>query len=229
MNNNFKNFLKEKKDLLIFMGVLIITFISVISIATLAVNPDDEEAGGGGGNIITPPDGTGNNGDNETPGEPEPNPTFQLPIKESYVLSREFFDLDSDLSVLVNAVMNNGTTYVESRGISFQKEDNKIFDVYSVFPGEVISVSGNSESLEGYTITIKHENDITSVYSSLSSVNVAVGDMVDNDAKIGVSGTNINDTDAGIHVHLQLLHNGKYLNPKDAIGKEISELASVVK
>ena len=229
MNNNFKNFLKEKKDLLIFMGVLIITFVSVISIATLAVKPDDEEAGGGGGNIINPPDGTGDNGDDENPVEPEPNPTFQLPIKESYVVSREFFDLEGDASVLVNAVMNNGKKYVESRGVSFRREDNKVFDVYSVFPGEVINVTGNSESLEGYTITIKHENDLTSVYSSLSSVNVAVGDMVDNDAKIGVSGTNINDIDAGIHVHLQLLHNKTYLNPKNAIGKETSELASVVK
>ena len=228
MNNNFKNFLKEKKDLLIFMGVLIITFISVISIATLTIKPDDEEAGGGGGNIINPPDGTGNN-DGENPVEPEPNPTFQLPIKENYVVSREFFDLESDASVLANAVMNNGTTYVESRGISFQRDNNKVFDVYSVFPGEVVSVNGNSESLEGYTITIKHENDLTSVYSSLSSVNVEVGDIVDSDDKIGVSGTNIHDTDAGIHVHLQLLLNGKHINPKDAIGKEISELASVVK
>ena len=229
MNNNFKNFLKEKKDLLIFMGVLIITFISVISIATLAVKPDEEEAGGGGGNVINPPDNNGDNGDDENPVEPEPNPTFQLPIKESYVISREFFDLESDASVLANAVMNNGTTYVESKGISFQREDNKIFDVYAVFPGEVIGVTGNSESLEGFTITIKHENDVTSVYSSLSSVTVVVGDIVDNDAKIGVSGTNIKDTDAGIHVHLELLQNGKHLNPKTAIGKETSELASVVK
>lgn len=229
MNNNFKNFLKEKKDLLIFMGVLVITFISVISIATLAVKPDDEEAGGGGGNVITPPDDTNNNGDDENPIEPEPNPTFQLPIKESYVLSREFFDLDSDPSILANAVMNNTATYIGSRGISFKSEDNKVFDVYAVLPGEVINVSGNNESLEGFTITVKHENNLTSVYSALSSVTVEVGDMVDNDAKIGVSGTNIKDTDAGIHVHLQILHNGKYLNPKDAIGKEISELASVVK
>ena len=225
MNNNFKNFLKEKKDLLIFMGVLIITFISVISIATLTIKPDDEEAGGGGGNIINPPEGSANNSEN--PVEPEPNPTFQLPIKDNYVVSREFFDLESDASVLANAVMNNGTTFVESRGISFQRENNKVFDVYSVFPGEVISVNG--KSLEGYTITIKHENDLTSVYSSLSSVNVEVGDIVDSDDKIGVSGTNIHDTDAGIHVHLQLLLNGKYINPKDAIGKETSELASVVK
>ena len=229
MNNNFKNFLKEKKDLLIFMGVLVITFISVISIATLAVKPDDEEAGGGGGNIITPPDGTGNNGNDENPVEPEPNPTFQLPIKESYVLIREFFDLESDTSAVTNAVINNGTTFVGSRGVSYKREDNKIFDVYAVFPGEVTGVDGTDDSLDGYKITIKHEDGITSVYSSLSSVNVAVGDIVNCDAKIGVSGTNVNDTGAGIHVHLEVLCNGKPMNPKDAIGKETSELASVVK
>ena len=223
MNNNFKNFLKEKKDLLIFMGVLIVTFISVISIATFAVKPDDEEAGGGGGNVITPPV------DEATPIEPQPAPTFYLPIKDSYVVTREFFDLESDASILANAVMNNGTTYVESKGISFSKENNSVFDVYNVYPGEVVNVSGNSESLEGYTITIKHENDVTSVYSSLSSVNVKVGDKIDSNVKIGVSGTSIKDLEAGIHVHLEILQGGKYINPKDAIGKETSELASVVK
>ena len=223
MNNNFKNFIKEKKDLLIFMGVLIITFISVISITSLAVKPDEEEAGG----VIIPPGG--NNDDNNPPVEPEPNPTFQLPIKESYVISREFFDLDSDKTGLLDAVVNNGTTYSDSRGISFKEKDNKIFNVYSVLPGEVISVTGNSESLEGFVIKVKHENDLISVYSSLSSVTVNIGDIVDNDTKIGVSGTNIKDTGAGIHVHLQILYAGKYINPKSAFGKETSELASVVK
>ena len=222
MNNNFKNFLKEKKDLLIFMGVLIVTFISVISIASLTMKPDDLDAGGDGGNIIVPPD-------DETPGKPEPNPTFQLPIKDEYVIAREYYDFSADKSVLANASMVSGSTRVNSKGISFAKEDNSVFDVYNVFPGEVIAVSGSSESLEGYTITIKHENDITSVYSSLSSVNVNVGDIVDENVKIGVSGTTVKDTAAGIHVHLQILQSNKYINPKNAIGKETSELASAVK
>jgi hypothetical protein len=115
MNNNFKNFLKEKKDLLIFIGVLIVTFISVLSIASLAKKPIDEEAGGGGGSIVTPPV------DENTPVEPQPAPTFHLPIKESYVVTREFFDLEADMSVLVNAVKNSGDCYVESQGISFSK------------------------------------------------------------------------------------------------------------
>ena len=224
MNNNFKNFLKEKKDLLIFMGVLIITFISVISIASLVGKPDDPQTGGGGGNIIVPPD------DITPPDQkPDPNPTFQLPIKDEYIITREFYDLSKDRSELVDAIMISGNTLINSKGISFKKEDNSVFDVYNVFPGEVISVVGNSESLEGYTITIKHENDVTSVYSSLSSANVTTGDKVDGYQKIGVSGTTIKDTDAGIHVHLEILQNKTYINPKNAIGKETSELASVVK
>ena len=225
MNNNFKNFLKEKKDLLIFLGALILTFVSVITIANFAMNPDDKETGGG--NVITPPDGDGDNEPIEP--EPQPEPKFQLPIREKYVISREFFDLASDPSVIANAVISYGTTYVESKGISFKREDNKIFDVYNVFPGEVISVSGNAESFEGFTITIKHDNDLISTYSALSSVNVKVGDILTDNVKIGVSGTNVKDIDAGIHVHLTLLQNDEYINPKNAIGKEISELASIVK
>ena len=224
MNNNFKNFLKEKKDLLIFLGVLILTFVSVITIATIAVDNNDKEAGGG--NVIIPPD---DNDDNEPQPQPQPEPKFQLPIRDNYVISREFFDLTADPSVLTNAVMNNGSQFVESRGISFKREDNKVFDVYNVFPGEVISVSGDTESLEGFTIKIKHDNDLVSTYSSLSSVNVAIGDILEESVKIGVSGTTVNDIEAGIHVHLTLLQNDEYINPKNAIGKEISELASVVK
>ena len=106
---------------------------------------------------------------------------------------------------------------------------DKVFDVYNVFPGEVISVSGNNESLEGYTVTIKHENDLTSTYSSLSSVIVNVGDKLTSNVKIGVSGTSVKDIDAGIHVHLTLMQNDEYINPKTAIGKEISEVSSIVK
>ena len=225
MNNNFKNFLKEKKDLLIFLGVLIVTFISVITLTTIAGNDNDKDVGGGNGSIVVPP------GDDLEPTTPEPQPEhkFQLPIKEKYVISREFFDLTSDPSILANSVISNGKTYVESRGISFKKEDNKVFDVYNVFPGEVVGVSGNAESLEGFTITIKHDNDLTSTYSSLSSVNVNVGDILTETSKIGVSGTTVKDLEAGIHVHLTLMHKTDYINPKNAIDKEISELASVVK
>ena len=159
----------------------------------------------------------------------EPKPKFGLPLKEKYVISREFFDLALDIETLSMAVMSNGKTFVESRGISFSTEDNKVFDVYNVLPGEVISVIDNTDTLEGYSITIKHDNGIVSTYSSLSSINVNVGDILNVQNVIGVSGTNVNDIGAKIHVHVTLTVNGQYINPKDAFGKEITEIVSSIK
>ena len=46
---------------------------------------------------------------------------------------------------------------------------------------------------------------------------------------MGVAGTNVYDLAAGIHVHLELMQDDEYINPNSAIGKQTSELASVVK
>ena len=222
--NNFKNFLKEKKDLLVFMGVLVLTFIGVIAIASFATKDNTDEAGG-------------NIDDNKTPivtPTPDPTPevpnivTFSLPISGEYVITRQFFDLENT-ETMAMAVKTNGTIFVESRGISYSKEDNAVFNVYSVYPGEVKEVSDGSESLEGFTVTIEHDNGVVSKYSSLSKVNVKVGDTVTGNQQIGVAGTTVYDLEAGIHVHLELLQDGINLNPIDAIGKQTSELASVVK
>lgn len=223
MKNNFKNFLKEKKDLLIFLGVLIVTFVSVLTIATIALEPDEGAGGIIDNNPKTPIDNP------PTVIEELPKPKFGLPMKENYVISREFFDLESDIQTLSMAVMSNGKTFVESKGISFSTADNKVFNVYNVLPGEVMDVVDNTDTLAGYTITIKHESGVVSTYSSLSSVKVKVGDILKDSSVIGVSGTNVNDIDAKIHVHLTITVDGEYINPKTAIGKEVTELVSSMK
>ena len=223
MENNFKNFLKEKKDLLIFLGVLIVTFIGVLTIATFALEPDEGAGGIVDDNPKTPID------ENPTIIDELPKPKFSLPLKENYVISREFFDLDSDIETLSMAVMSNGKTFVESRGLSFSTVDNKVFNVYNVLPGEVTSVVDNTDTLAGYSVTIKHDNGVVSTYSSLSSVNVIVGDILKESSIIGVSGTNVNDIGAKIHVHVTVTVDGEYINPKDALGKEVTELASSMK
>lgn len=224
--NKIKNFLREKKDLLVFMGVLVLTFIGVIAIASFATKDNTDEAGGnidGGTKVPTNPIPT----PTPTPEVP-PTITFSLPITGEYVITREFFDLDNT-ETMAMAVKTNGTVFVESRGISYSKEDNTVFNVYSVYPGAVKEVIDGKDSLEGFTVVIEHENGVISKYSSLSSVSVKTGDVVTVSQKIGVAGTTVYDLEAGIHVHLELTHQGKYLNPKDAIGKQTSELASVVK
>jgi stage II sporulation protein Q len=225
--NNFKNFLKEKKDLLIFMGVLILTFVSVITIAAIATNKDDASAGGMDGTTVpdVKPTPTLPTVPNETP----KIFTFALPIEGEYVITREYFDLTTDIAVIANAIMVNGNDYLESTGVSYAKKDNSVFDVYSVFPGTVKEVNGDPTALEGMSVTIEHEDGVLSVYSSLSNVLVEVNDKVEISEKIGVSGTAVRDTDAGIHVHLELIVDGNYIDPKTAVGKQTSELTAAVK
>ena len=133
----------------------------------------------------------------------------------------EELSLDELLEELLDEILDE---FDFGYGISFKREDNKVFDVYNVFPGEVISVSGNAESLEGFTISIKHDNDLTSTYSSLSSVNVSVGDILKDTTKIGVSGTTEIDSEAGVHVFVKVTKDGTCLNPEKLIGKKISEI-----
>ena len=228
MRNKFANFLSEKKDLLIFIGVLILTFVSVITIATLA-SREEENPETNVGAPVEDPETPSDDKDILPPiSEPEQVFTFVLPIDGEYVIAREFFDLN-DETTIASAVKSNGTTYRESTGISYAKADNSIFDVLCSYPGEVIKIEGNDDSLEGYTVTIAVEKDIYTIYSSLSEVNVKIGDNVDLKQKIGVSGTSINDLDAKIHVHFQVINNNEFINPKTVMGKEITAVTSSMK
>jgi len=41
---------------------------------------------------------------------------------------------------------------------------------------------------------------------------------------IATASESINDPEAGVHVHLEVMNNGKYLNPMNIFGKEIDEI-----
>lgn len=226
MKEKLKVFVHEKKDLLIFLGVLVLTFVSVITIASIAKNKNNEPVGG----EIVPTTPTPTiTPTTPTPTKPADAISFVLPIKDEYVVSRLFFDVSLTDEELAKAVMTNGTTFVESKGMSYKKEDNSLFDVLCVYPGTVLEVSGEEDSLTGYTVKVKHIDDIVSIYSALSSVSVSVGDSVEAGMKLGVGGTSINDLESGVHVHLEIMCGANYLNPKDIIGKEVSEVVSSVK
>ena len=106
MKNYVKIILKNKwlwqqKDLLIFLGVLIVTFVSVLTIATIALEPDEGAGGIIDDNPKTPIDNP------PTVIEELPKPKFGLPMKENYVISREFFDLESTNPGKIDAIVQD--------------------------------------------------------------------------------------------------------------------------
>lgn len=89
-------------------------------------------------------------------------------------------------------------------------------DVKAVFSGTITDIS---ETANGKTIKIDHKNGYVSVYSNLDeNVSVNVNDSVNTGDVIGKVGkTSIAEKFAEPHLHLELLENGKYVDPNKYI------------
>ncbi len=226
MKDKVKRFLIDKKELLVFIAVVVVVFATVITIASLAltdapvvnddpvVNPDDDN------NTVTPP--ADDDDKNVTP-EPE-EPKFTLPVSGEYEIVRTFFDINLSDEELVSAVIVNGSYMIESKGLSYAKPDNSEFSVSSIYAGVVLSVE--EDELNGTTVTIQHSNNVVSIYSSLTDVKVKANDSVALGQTIGTASTSLFDVEAGVHVHLEIKVNNSYVNPTNIFGKEMSEVAA---
>ena len=85
-------------------------------------------------------------------------------------------------------------------------------DVFSVSDGVVSSVEMNA--LDGYVVKINHADGFSTIYSSLSDVNLKNGDKVSMGQKIGTASTSAtNESADGSHLHLVMLRNGTEVDP----------------
>lgn len=222
MKDKIKRFFIDKKELLVFIAVVVVVFATVITIASLALNdtPVSKEDP-----IVKP--GDDDNKPTVKPGDDDPviqqpKVKFAVPVKGEYKVVRIFFDLSLSDEELEAAIITAGSYMVESKGISYAKSDNSVFDVCSIYDGKVTSVE--EDELNGVCVTIQHADGVESVYSSLADVTVKVNDTITVGQVIGKASTSLTDVEAGVHVHLEVKVNAAYVNPTTVFGKELSEV-----
>lgn len=114
-------------------------------------------------------------------------------------------------------------TYMQNSGVDYKSDE--VFDVISVLDGTVTDLK--KDDLLGNCIEIKHNNNYTTIYQSLSEVNVNKGDTVVAGQLIGKSGTNTLDKEEGNHLHFEMYINGEIVNPLDYVDKEISTTPTI--
>ena len=220
MKDKIKRFLIDKKELLMFIAVVLVVFATVITIATQALKETPVEQPTIG-DEQTPPviDPT------DEPNEPVVTiKTFALPINGEHEVVRTFFDANLPDEQLASAIISNGSYMIESKGMSYSKPDNSVFDVTAIYEGVVTEVV--DDELYGVSVTIKHSDEVVSIYSSLSDVTVHVNDTISQGEVIGKASTSVEDIDAGVHVHLEILVNGNYVNPSMVYGKELTDIVN---
>lgn len=97
------------------------------------------------------------------------------------------------------------------KGIDIARPSNR--NILAADNGVVISAG--ADGTFGNKIVIDHNNGLKTLYAHLSSIEVSVGQTVEQGSKIGVMGATGNAT--GIHLHFEVHKNGVFQNPLDYV------------
>lgn len=158
--------------------------------------------------------------DNEQP-VVNTNDVLSRPYVASNIsIARTFYNYLENEESQKNSLVYYQGTYLPNSGVDYKS--NEVFEVVAIYDGKVTKVSENT--LLGKMIEITHSNHLISVYQSLGETSVVEGDQVLHGQVIGKSGVANISTDLGNHLHFELIHNGKNVNPENYYDKQIKEL-----
>lgn len=131
-----------------------------------------------------------------------------------------YYDESSEAKVQEKSIILYENTYMPNTGILYGSENT--FNVLSCYEGEVTNIT--TDEVFGTIIEIKHDNNLISKYSSLTSADVAIGDTVQAGEVIGTSGINKVASVSKNMLLFELIYNGEYVNPDNYYDKEIESL-----
>lgn len=133
---------------------------------------------------------------------------------------KNYYNYKADDKTQQDSIIYYENTYMQSSGISYGGKEG--FDIVAVFDGTVTSVK--KDDILGTVIEIKHSDNVTSVYQSLSDTTVKENEAVTQGQIIGKSGESNLQKDLKDHLYFELLVDGNLKNPEECFNKTLSEL-----
>jgi len=138
---------------------------------------------------------------------------------QSVTVGKYFYDYKGEAEKQEKSIIYHENTYLQNSGVDFINDN--VFDVVAVLNGTVTDVK-EDETL-GKIVELKHDNDMITIYQSLSEVSVKKGDTVNQGQIIGKSGTNELDKEIGNHLHFEFYVNGQVVDPMLYLDKELNQ------
>ena len=133
---------------------------------------------------------------------------------------KTFYDYQDEISNQENSIILYEGTYMQNSGVDYTSDNS--FDVISILDGTVINVYENE--ILGTSIELRHNNDLISVYQSLSDVTVKEGDNVIQGQILAKSGLSNINRELNNHLHFELYYKGTIVNPEEYYNKSVDEL-----
>lgn len=142
-----------------------------------------------------------------------PVETMGWPVaqRETMRVSKTYFQQDRSTRADV-AVIEYGDTFKPHIGIDVVQPAGRAFEVVAAMGGKVTRAT--DAPLIGQVIEIDHGNGLKSVYQSVTDRKVVVGDTVAKGQVIAMAGRNELEKEQGIHVHFEVWHENKPVDPQ---------------
>lgn len=140
-------------------------------------------------------------------------------IAESVKVGRYFYDFESDEKKQENSLILYEDTYMQNNGVDYV--DSKNFDVVAILDGEVISI--DDSEVYGKVITIKHNDNLKSVYSNVDGVLVSVGYKVHQGEIFAMSAKPKLKSDYESMLHFEVFYKESAIDPENMYTLSVSD------
>lgn len=149
----------------------------------------------------------------------ETNTIVKPYIAESVKVGRYFYDFESDEKKQENSLILYEDTYMQNNGVDYV--DSKNFDIVSILDGEVISIEDSE--VYGKVVTIKHNDNLKSVYSNVDGVLVSVGYKVHQGEIFAMSAKPKLQSDYESMLHFEVFYKESAIDPENMYTLSVSD------
>ena len=131
-----------------------------------------------------------------------------------------FYDFEGDTKKQLDSLIYYENTYMQNNGVDYSNDEE--FDVVSILDGEVISIEDNA--IYGKVVTIKHNDNLKSVYSNVKNVLVNVGYKISQGEIFASSDTYKVDTKVKSLLHFEVYYKDNTIDPENLYTMSVSDL-----
>lgn len=131
-------------------------------------------------------------------------------IDDGVSIYKYFYDYEADEKSQESSLIVYENTYLQNSGVDYVSDDD--FDVVSILDGEIINIE--ESDIYGKIITIKHNDNLMTVYSSVKDVLVSKGYKVTQGEIIATaSKSKLNDKNSTLH--FEVYYKNEVIDPEN--------------
>ena len=155
----------------------------------------------------------------ETVNKTESNTIIKPFTSDKVKVGRTFYGYKSEAKKQESSLIVYENTYMQNNGVDYVCSDE--FDVVSVLAGEIISIEDND--VYGKVVTIKHNENLTSVYSNIKSITAKVGYKISQGEILGVSNKSSLESSDKNMLHFEVYYKGNSIDPENLYTMSVSD------